>query len=334
MHKYDILVYNESHAERQAARGWSFDPIDGIAGPAGLFPLSHGGRAVRGGRRPCGSFRRDKCAAGSRARLCRAIASRDDMIDPKARRLLERWIYILVKVESDFIVPYTMAMRDRIASRGAYGEEFMPFLDRFMDTLQEKRWKPGSYYPGGWYRANASAGREPEKAGITPRALARYYQEEFRIEADGVWRVGEKQVEGGVQAFFLEHLEFDGDLGRYRVRYWLDSYYETRYIHHASPPYRVRQVTSDGGQARLLLNDGRTEPLRPDSLRLDGAERLYCAVKAQGLPAVFENNARWQLLQQVEDREGRWVLCTEQGEIGLRLDDPPEFPGGIAPPDC
>ncbi len=258
------------------------------------------------------------------------------MIDPVAQPLLDRWIYVLVKVDGEFLAPFTVTARERIEREGGYGAPFMPFLNRFMETLHGPLWQAGTYYPGGWYRSLEAAGDgHPEQAEITRAALAPYYQEEFVVQADGGWRVGQKRIEGAVQRFFLNNLSFDEELQRYVIRYRLEMHDETRYLHHESPPYRVLQAVFREGRAELLLNDGSTEPLRPESLRMDGAERLYCAVKAERLPAQFQDNARWQLLQHVEEREGGWVLCMNDGELPLQLDGPVEFPGGVSPSgDC
>lgn len=252
------------------------------------------------------------------------------MIDDIARRLLDRWIYILVKVETEFLLPYTPGSYERMRISGGYGDCFETFLGRFMTVLDSEQWPPGTYYPAGWSRAQTASGSDPDKMEITRPSFAPFHQEEFRIEADGAWMAGEKKVEGKVRDFFLRNLEFDGEVERYRVRYWLESYYETRYLHHLSPPIRVRRIAVAPDGVRLVLNDGTGEPLRPESLRMDGREHLYCAVKPAGLPARFEDNARWQLLQLVEEQNGGWVLFNGGREYPLRLDSPMEFPGGLA----
>ena len=252
------------------------------------------------------------------------------MIDSTARHLLDRWIYVLVKVESEFVIPYTPQIRERIYKSGGYGDQFARFFDHFLNLLVSEEWKPGTYYPAGWYLAQGASGVDWEKLQITPTTFAPFFQDEFRVEADGAWWVGEKPVEGKVQAFFLKNLEFDTEIERYRIRYWLESYYETRYLHHLSPPLRVSQVTSGETGVSVLLNDGSCESLRAATLRMDQDERLYCGVRPEGLPALFEDNARWQLLQLVEEQGDSWVLCTAQGETPLRLDASLDYPGGLS----
>jgi hypothetical protein len=250
------------------------------------------------------------------------------MIDPKARPLLERWIYVLVKVGTEFLVPYTRENRERIEREGDYGERYPEFQARFLAAIAESQWPPGTYYPGGWFRSLEAAGQDPLRVDTSPAAVSKFYQEEFRVEADGTWHVGKKRIRGPIQHFFLSHLEFDADLQRYLVRYWLESYYETRYLHHESPPLRVVRVDAGSEGVTVELNDGTTEPILPESLRLDGQERLFCGVKAQGLPALFEDNARFDLLHMVEERGDTWVLTLGAAEVPLRLNGPVTFPGG------
>lgn len=239
------------------------------------------------------------------------------MLTETGRTLLDRWIYVLVKVDDTFVVPFTTGRLGRVEADPGYPPGFRPFLQRVLAALTAPGWAPGSYYPGGWFRMLAAQGADPLAAEITPEALRRFTLEEVRVERDGRWFVGPKHVEGRILRHFLRHLSFDPALGRYVIHYKLERDYETRYIHHESPPFRVQRVTFAHNPPRLHLNDGTHEPLRPESLRLDVAETLYCAVKAEAVPAVFSDEARWSLLQHAEERDGRWVLPLAGGPVTL-----------------
>lgn len=252
-------------------------------------------------------------------------------MDALAQDLLQRWIFVLVRVGEEFIVPFTAAGRERIATEGGYGDGFMPVLERIMDALREPHWAPGSYYPGGWFRSLQAKGEDPLSVAIKPETLRPFHLEEVRVDAGGRWFVGPKQVEGRVLRHFVRHLEFDGALERYRINYKLETAYETRYIHPLSPPYRVVAVSPD--LATLTLNDGRAEPLRMDTLRMTPDESLYVAVKAEGLAALFEDNARWQVLQHLEEAAGGWTLSRAGQSIPLQLDAPRPYRGDVLPTD-
>jgi len=252
-------------------------------------------------------------------------------MDDLAQNLLKRWIFVLVRVGEEFVVPFTAAGRERIAREGGYGDAFMPVLERIMTDLGEPQWEPGSYYPGGWFRSLQAKGEDPLRVPIAPDTLRPFHLEEVRVDAAGRWFVGPKQMEGRVLDHFVKHLEFDAALERYRINYKLETYYETRYIHPLSPPYRVVAVSPD--LATLTLNDGRTEPLRPDTLRMTADERLYVAVKAEGLAALFEDNARWQVLQHLDEGRDGWMLSRAGRQIPLHLDAPRPYRGDVLPAD-
>jgi hypothetical protein len=250
----------------------------------------------------------------------------------QGRALLDRWIYVLVLANGEFSVPYTEARRHAVLAGEQYGADFEPFLERFLATLEAPEWPPGNYFPGGWYRALKAKAGELPAAPPSPANLGPFFGAEVRVDSAGRWAVGPKAVSGRVLEFFLRHLEFDGELGRYRIRYWLGTYPETRYVRHESPPFRVRAVRLEGGPPRVLLNDGTEEPLRPETLRLNAAEALFCAVKPQGLPAVFDSGARFDLLHRVDERQAGWWLHLPGGDHELGLHRPwsgsDQLPGG------
>ncbi len=251
------------------------------------------------------------------------------MLTESGRALLQRWIYLLVNVGEDFIVPYTEARWAAVVRAADYGAPFELFLARFLEALSGPGWPAGSYYPGGWYRALAARGEPLERVAIEPEALGPFYLEDVVIDRAGRWRVGRKAITGRVLTHFLRNLHYDAELGRYQIRYRLERHFETRYLHHRSPPIRVRRVTLEDGAPQLWLNTGQREPLRPETLRLDAAEQLYCAVAPERLPAWFEEPARWELLKNAEERDGAWVLSVGGRELSASLHAPWPYADGL-----
>jgi hypothetical protein len=230
------------------------------------------------------------------------------MLTAQGRALLERWIYVLVMAGEDYLAPYTPARWERVAGHSGYDAGFRPFLERCLEALPRPGWAAGSYFPGGWYRALVARGEDPARATIAPETFAPFFLDEVVVDARGDWFVGGKPIVGRILDHFLRNLHFDAELERYVIRYRLERHVETRYLHHHSPPLRVRRVTLDGAGITLWLNTGERERLHPETLRLDARELLYCAVRAERLPARFEEPARWELLKDVEARDGAWVL--------------------------
>lgn len=230
------------------------------------------------------------------------------MITAQGRVLLDRWVYVLVKVGEEFVLPYTAERLDAVRACPDYPPAFAGVLERVLEALQAPGWPPGSYYPGGWFRMRTARGGDPAAEPLTQDALAPFMLEEVRVDPAGRWWVEPKQMSGRVLEHFLRHLEYDAPVGRYRVRYRVEGVMEARYLHHEAPPLRVMQVREGEAGPTVLLNDGGEEALRPDTLRLDAGEQLYCAVKPQALPARFSDAARWALLKEGEESPDGWRL--------------------------
>lgn len=230
------------------------------------------------------------------------------MITETGKELLERWIFPMVQVEDDYSLPFTREELNRIHACPQYDGKIKPFLERFLMTQAQGSWAPGSYYPGGWFQALLASGEDPLAVEIEPEKLGRYFLEEILVTEKGRWYAGEKPIQGKVLTFFLEHLEFQPAISRYRIRYRLEHHYETRYIHHRSPPIRVARIVETHGGIDLILNTGIRERLRPDTLWIDSGEELYCAILETGAPAWLSEPARWELLKNAEERGGIWLL--------------------------
>ena len=222
--------------------------------------------------------------------------------------LIRRWIFPMVRIDREFVIPMGDGAIDRLRNDGSYDPLFIPFLKRFLDALADPAWAPGSYFPAGWYRALRASGLEPLQAEATQESLEPFYGDELHVNRHGGWRLGNRPVQGRVLQFFLRNLFFDEDLGLYYVRYQVERLFDRRYLHHESPPYRVVAVELGRRGAGLVLNDGTREPLVPESLWLDAAEELHCPVKSQHLPARFAGAPRWELLKDLQERDGRLTV--------------------------
>lgn len=250
------------------------------------------------------------------------------MISAAGRRLLQNWVYVLVRVGDDYLLPYTGAAWEKIAGAD-YGVGFPAFLERFLGTLNLEGWAAGTYFPAGWYLALREEGRDPEQAEISPAALEKFFQEEMKVDEQGRWSAGEKPVSGRVLSWFQRHLEFDPEPGRYRIRYRVEGRFDVRYLHHHSPPFRVVSTAEVKGGLEVEINNGLKLPLRPDTLRMDRRENLYCAFGPHSVPAWFEPSARWEVLKRTEEEEDCWVLTLRERRWKLALQAPWPFADGL-----
>lgn len=232
----------------------------------------------------------------------------DHLIDS----LLGRWVFPMVKVGPKFILPYGARTRSSLVEGGDYDSPFLPFLERVLSELGDPKFAPGSYFPGGWYKALTARGQDPAHIQVTAEGLAPFYRPELRVDPHGRWWSGEKRIKGRVLQFFLGHLKYEPELGLYCVRYPLERIEEAQYIHTESPPFRVQRVDLKSLPPRLVLNDGTIEVLRPESLWLDRQDQLYCLVKFDRTPtgviAAVDDPARWEMLSTLEEDAGSWSV--------------------------
>ncbi len=253
------------------------------------------------------------------------------MVQPIGTRLLQRWIYVMVKLGEDFLLVNLAAENSAKRMEADYGPDFLPFLSGFLAALDGGPWPPGSYYPGGLYRRRLQAGDPPLGMLLTQEAVQPFFLEELLVDEEGSWFSGEKRLSGRILDFFLEQLEFDPVARRYRVRYRLENSFEVNYLRHRSPPFRVRKVVPSENGPALLINNGQTHTLRPQSLWLDDRERLHAGIGDPTVGARFEEPARWELLKDAEMDDGRWVVTIGGQRVSLAPDSP--WPFADDPPE-
>ena len=254
------------------------------------------------------------------------------MMQPLGTRLLQRWIYVMVKLGEDFLLVNLEAESSAKMMEADYGPDFLPFLSDFLAALDRGHWPPGSYYPGGLYRRRLQAGDAPRGMPLTQEVVKPFYLEPLLVDEEGIWFSGEKRVSGRILDFFLEQLEFDPLPRRYRVRYRLENSFEVQYLRHSSPPFRVRRVVTSESRPALVVNNGQTHVLRPQSLWLDHRERLHAGIGDPMVGAICEEPARWELLKDAEMDDGRFVVKLSGRRVFLApdcpwpfADDPPEL---------
>lgn len=253
------------------------------------------------------------------------------MVRPIGMRLLRRWIYVMVKLGEDFLLVNLEAEGAAKSMEADYGPEFLAFLADFLAALDGGDWPPGSYYPGGLYRRKPHGGNSPRGTPLTREAVRPFYLETLLVDEEGSWFSGKKRLSGRILDFFLEQLEYDPLPRRYRVRYRLEKSFEVQYLRHRSPPFRVRRIVAAENGPALLINNGRTHALRPDSLWLDHRERLHAGIGDPPVGARFEDPARWALLRDVEMEDGRWVVRIGGRRVFLATDSP--WPFADDPPE-
>jgi len=137
-----------------------------------------------------------------------------------------------------------------------------------------------------------------------------------RVAPDGSWTVGEFRIVHAPSLRFLkERLVFD-DSGAYLVQGGVRMPVAVE-----GPPFEVVELRllPDAGEALVVLDDGSTESLGPDSLTTDAATgRAECTARGGRARAAFSRAAHQALLQHVEEVGGRYFLRVGERRLPIR----------------
>jgi len=131
------------------------------------------------------------------------------------------------------------------------------------------------------------------------------------------WHKGAEIFRENILEIFFDNVRLD-EQGRY-VIVWQD---KPCYVDVADTFFVVWRVAADESGALILtLNDGRSEPLMPDTLEMGDNNVIYCRVKDGRFPARFARKAYYQLAEKLVQEGDRFFL--EQGGQRYYLDIDP-----------
>lgn len=128
------------------------------------------------------------------------------------------------------------------------------------------------------------------------------------VDQDGkFWHKGAEIFRENILEIFFDNVRLD-EQGRY-VIVWQD---KPCYVDVADTFFVVWRVEDDAsGAIMVTLNDGRSEPLSPDTLTMGEDNVIYCRVKDGRFPARFARKAYYQLAEKLVQEDDRFFL--EQG---------------------
>jgi hypothetical protein len=139
----------------------------------------------------------------------------------------------------------------------------------------------------------------------------------IRLDAEGQWwHDGERVTHPKIIDAWNRGIERD-DSGRCIIRFGAD----WAVIQVDDVPIQVLGARLHGGGVVLALSDGRSEPLDASTLHLSRAGVLYCKVRSGTLPARFSRNAHFIVGEQLEEREGEFVLELGGETFTVRSDE-------------
>ena len=221
----------------------------------------------------------------------------DDLVRA-CERLWPRRISIFLSHEARFRNPLSPADREALADSDAARDPAVVAV--VAEELPERldRLEPGTYFPVPLARAVAG-GRAFDDA------LMSFHYPPIVVAANRRWSWKGQPVAERIRRFFVQHIGFDPGLGVWFVEYRVnDGWWDKCYLDCATTPLVAVQLREGAGAetARVMadLNNGRTDTLDPDSLRLDEEERLFATSAQHGIVEIADA-PRFALLRTVSE---------------------------------
>ncbi len=213
-------------------------------------------------------------------------------------RLWPQGISIFLSHQARFRNPLSPADREALVDSAAardpavvavVGEELPERLDRL---------ERGTYFPVPLVRAVAG-GRAFDDA------LMSFHYPPVVVDADRRWSWKGGPVADRIRRFFVQHIGFEPALGVWFIEYRVnDGWWDKCYLDCETTPLVAVQLREEGGAGEegvvADLNNGRTDTLDPDSLRLDEQERLFASSAGHGLVEIADA-PRFALLRTVSE---------------------------------
>ena len=213
-------------------------------------------------------------------------------------RLWPQGISIFLSHRARFRNPLSPVDREALADSEAAGDPAVVAV--VGEELPERldRLERGTYFPVPLARAVAG-GRAFDDA------LMSFHYPPVVVDADRRWSWKGGPVADRIRRFFVQHIGFEPALGVWFIEYRVnDGWWDKCYLDCATTPLVAVQLREEGGAGEegvvADLNNGRTDTLDPDSLRLDGQERLFVTSGQHGLVEIADA-PRFALLRTVSE---------------------------------
>lgn len=208
--------------------------------------------------------------------------------------LWSRGVSIFLSHEARFRNPLSPTDREALADSDAAKDPAVVAV--VAEELPERldRLERGTYFPVPLARAVAG-GRAFDDA------LMSFHYPPVVVDADRRWSWKGGPVADRIRRFFVQHIGFEPALGVWFIEYRVnDGWWDKCYLDCETTPLVAVQLREEGGAGEegvvADLNNGRTDALDPDSLRLDEEERLFASSARHGLVEIADT-PRFALLR-------------------------------------
>ena len=209
----------------------------------------------------------------------------DDLVRA-CERLWPRGISIFLSHKARFRNPLAPVDRQALSDSEAAVEPAVIAVVAEELPSRLDRLERGTYFPVPLARAVA-AGRAFDDA------LMSFHYPPIAVDADRRWVWKGRPVADRIRRFFVQHIGYEPALDVYFVEYRVnDGWWDKCYLDCETTPLVAVQMRedADAGEGGVIadLNNGESDALDPDSLRLDGDERLFASSVRHGLVEIAD----------------------------------------------
>ena len=236
-----------------------------------------------------------------------------------AERLEPSSHYLLFSHQARFLNPLVERERAMLSDCEALDDEAVLQVVERLDELRDEIGK-GLFFPAPLARA-LGAGTSWDVG------LGRFSYEMIRVDEEGRWTWKGGPVAPRTRDFFLEHLRFEPELGRWLFEYrvndgWWDKSYldaeisplEAIRLEESSRPPSSRPSREEAAPLEVVCVSGQRAPMVGPRLRLDARERIF--VEARGLGEVqLSPNLRFDVLKSVSEDLDRVVYAGRELQL-------------------
>ncbi len=213
-------------------------------------------------------------------------------------RLWPQGISIFLSHQARFRNPLSSVDREALADSEAAREPAVVAVVAEELPSRLDRLERGTYFPVPLARAVAG-GRAFDDA------LMSFHYPPVVVDAERRWSWKGGPVADRIRRFFVQHIGFEPALGVWFIEYRVnDGWWDKCYLDCATTPLVAVQLREEGGAAGggvvADLNNGQSDALDPDSLRLDKQERLFASSAGHGLVEIADT-PRFALLRTVSE---------------------------------
>ncbi|MBF0349988.1 MAG: hypothetical protein HQM11_03100 [SAR324 cluster bacterium] len=210
-------------------------------------------------------------------------------------------IFLFFLQEERFLDLAIASHRDTLAVNGMLDDSAVQHvihqLFQFKDQL-----------PGGMYFPIPMARELRHSGAFDPQKIMSWYYEFIFVDRNQQWSLKNQRIEGKVFEQFVSNLNYEPEIGRYYVEYYVESRWDKCYLQCERTPMRGLQIQFLKNELPLIaLNNGRQDTMLRDGVWLDADESCLVQTTSHG-EILLADMPRFLLLDRLNEEGTHLVI--------------------------